>query len=84
MKLSPHSASPPFSLLIFPCLNNKVFDFNNTKRATKEVPMSPLMSPQDGMTALMYAARYGKTATATLLIERGADIGAKDKVRIRL
>ena len=44
--------------------------------------MSPLMSPQYGMTALMCAARYGKTATATLLIERGADKDAKDRVRI--
>ena len=44
--------------------------------------MSPLMSPQNGDTALILAAINGKTATATLLIERGADKDAKDNVRI--
>jgi len=39
------------------------------------------MSPQRGCTALMFAARDGKTATATLLIQKGADIQAKDEVR---
>ena len=46
--------------------------------------MSPLMSPQNGRTALIWAAYYGKTATATLLIEEGADKDAKNNVRIRL
>ncbi len=44
--------------------------------------MSPLMSPQVGCTALIWAAMYGKTATAALLIERGADKDAKNIVRI--
>ena len=44
--------------------------------------MSPLMSPQAGVTALISAAWNGETATATLLIERGADKDAKDNVRI--
>jgi len=41
------------------------------------------MSPQYGYTALMNAVIFGETATATLLIEKGADIEAKDKVRDR-
>ncbi len=41
------------------------------------------MSPQDGWTALIHAAIQGITATATLLIEKGADIEAKDRVRDR-
>jgi len=44
--------------------------------------MSPLMSPQNGRTALICAAANGMTATATLLIERGADKDAKNNVRI--
>jgi len=39
------------------------------------------MSPQGGWTALMLAAFNGETATATLLIQNGADIEAKDGVR---
>ena len=39
------------------------------------------MSPQSGETALMFAATNGKTATATLLIEKGADFEAKSMVR---
>jgi len=39
------------------------------------------MSPQRGRTALMITADNGETATATLLIEKGADILAMDKVK---
>jgi len=41
------------------------------------------MSPQSGWTALMFAAIFGETATATLLIETSADIEAKDNVSDR-
>ena len=50
-------------------------------KKTKGAISLPLMSPQFGWTALMWATRDGKTATATLLIEKGADIEAKDEVR---
>ena len=50
-------------------------------KKTKGAISLPLMSPQGGMTALMWAAIYGETATATLLIDKGANIGAKDGVR---
>ena len=49
----------------------------------RAISMSPLMSPQDGRTARMWAANNGSTETVTLLLERGADIEAKDEVRIR-
>jgi hypothetical protein len=35
------------------------------------------------MTALMRAATSGQTATATELVRLGADVNAKDDVRIR-
>ena len=44
--------------------------------------MSPLMLLQYGMTALMWAVINGRTETATLLLDKGVDIDAKDKVRI--
>ena len=50
---------------------------------TKGAISLPLMFPQYGWTVLMLAAFNGKTATATLLIEKGADIEAKDIVRDR-
>lgn len=40
--------------------------------------------PQDGLTALIWAAHDGKMRTAALLLDRGADIEAKDDVRIML
>jgi len=43
--------------------------------------MSQALMPQDGMSALMHAAINGHTEVAALLIERGADIQAKNKVR---
>jgi len=43
----------------------------------------PLMSLQLGRTAITIAAANGETATATLLIEKGADIEAKNDVRDR-
>ena len=52
-------------------------------KKTKGAILLPLMSPQRGCTALMIAAYFGETATATLLIEKGADIEAKNKVRDR-
>ena len=39
------------------------------------------LMPQNGRSALMLAAEMGHTEIAALLIERGADIQAKDKVR---
>ena len=42
------------------------------------------MSTQFGVTALMFAAANGSTETATLLLVRGADIEARDMVRIDL
>jgi len=50
-------------------------------KKTKGAISLPLMSPQSGLTALMFAAYEGETATATLLIKKGADIQAKDEVR---
>ena len=42
--------------------------------------VSPLL-PQDGCTPLIYAAASGATETAAMLIDRGANLEAKDKVR---
>ena len=42
--------------------------------------VSPLL-PQDGFTPLIVAARNGATETAAMLIDRGADLEAKNKVR---
>ena len=39
------------------------------------------MSHQSGMTALMWAANNGRTEIVTLLLERGADIEAKNRMR---
>ena len=50
-------------------------------KKTKGAISLPFMSPQLGRTALTIAAANGKTATATLLIEKGADIEAKRIVR---
>ena len=52
-------------------------------KKTKGAISLPLMPPQFlfEKTALMIAAYFGETATATLLIEKGADIEAKDEVR---
>ena len=38
------------------------------------------MHNQDGSTALHYAASRGHTAVVTVLLDRGADITATDKV----
>ena len=38
--------------------------------------------PQHGFTSLIMAATYGHFEVASLLLQRGADIEAKDKVRI--
>ncbi len=38
---------------------------------------------QDGWTALVHAAGNGHTATVAELVRLGADIHAKDKVRVR-
>ena len=42
-------------------------------------PLPPLM--QDGMTALIYAAQSGYTGVVEALLQRGADINDKSKVR---
>jgi hypothetical protein len=39
--------------------------------------------PQMGRTVLMLAAAFGRTATAAELVRLGADINAKDDVRVR-
>jgi len=64
------------SLLSLPHVSNLRF-----AKKTKGAISLPLMSPQYGSTALMLAAMNGWTATATLLIEKGADIEAKSKVK---
>jgi len=38
--------------------------------------------PQEGSTSLMMAAREGNYSTAALLLDRGADKEAKDKVSV--
>jgi len=43
--------------------------------------ISQALMPQVGKSALMFVACHGHTETAVLLIERGADIEAKDNVR---
>jgi len=54
--------------------------------ATQQEPLDQLrvslpLMPQDGKSAILFAAKGGHTETAALLIERGADIQAKSKVR---
>ena len=41
-----------------------------------------IMHNQDGFTALHWAASRGHTAVVTVLLDRGADITATDKVSI--
>ena len=43
-------------------------------------PLSSLAHVQDGRTPLHYAAMIGHTATAALLLEKGADVHAKNNV----
>ena len=45
-----------------------------------EVMLSSMFVYQDGMTSLMWAAVAGKVEVAGLLLNRGADISAADKV----
>ena len=40
------------------------------------------LMPQNGRSALMLAISKGHTEIVALLIERGADVQAKDKVRV--
>ena len=44
--------------------------------------LSHALLPQVGWTSLILAARYGHVEVASLLLQRGADIEAKDRVRI--
>ena len=44
--------------------------------------LSHALLPQDGDTSLIYAAFKGHVEVASLLLQRGADIEAKDNVRI--
>ena len=44
--------------------------------------VSPLL-PQGGGTPLIAAAYNGATETAAMLIDRGADLEAKDEVRMK-
>ena len=44
--------------------------------------LSHALLPQVGWTSLILAARYGHVEVASLLLQRGADIEAKDEVRI--
>jgi ankyrin repeat protein len=37
---------------------------------------------QDGWTAMMHAARYGRLEIVSLLMERGANMDLQDKVRL--
>ena len=70
-----------FQILSLPFLSLPHVSNVRFAKKTKGAISLPLMSPQDGLTALMKAAIYGETATATLLIQKGADIEAKDDVR---
>ena len=45
-----------------------------------ELMLSSMFVYQDGMTSLMWAAVAGKVEVAGLLLDRGADISAADKV----
>jgi hypothetical protein len=45
--------------------------------------LSHALLPQFGDTSLIYAARGGYVEVASLLLQRGADIEAKNEVRIR-
>ena len=44
--------------------------------------LSHALLPQGGFTSLIYAARFGHVEVASLLLQRGADIEAKNNVRI--
>ena len=44
--------------------------------------LSHALLPQDGWTSLIYSADNGRVEVASLLIQRGADVEAKAKVRI--
>ena len=44
--------------------------------------LSHALLPQYGITSLMRAASEGHVEVASLLLQRGADIEAKDNVRI--
>ena len=44
--------------------------------------LSHALLPQAGITSLMYAAGGGHVEVASLLLQRGANIEAKDRVRI--
>ena len=44
--------------------------------------LSHALFPQGGSTSLMAAAYNGRVEVASLLLQRGADIEAKDNVRI--
>jgi ankyrin repeat protein len=44
--------------------------------------LSHALLPQDGYTSLIWAAWGGHVEVASLLLQRGADIEAKDNVRI--
>ena len=43
--------------------------------------LSQALLPQDGDTSFMWAAYWGHVEVASLLLQRGADIEAKDNVR---
>ena len=45
-----------------------------------EVMLSSMFVYQDGLTSLMWAAEAGKVEVAGLLLDRGADISAANKV----
>ena len=46
--------------------------------------LSHALLPQDGFTSLILAALEGHVEVASLLLQRGADIEAKDEVRISI
>ena len=46
-----------------------------------EVMLSSMFVEQDGKTSLMLAAEAGEVEVAGLLLDRGADISAADKVQ---
>ena len=71
--LNPHSS--PLSLL-------SLILFHHLSLPRSLMLVSSLL-PQDGCTPLIRAAAKGKTETAAMLIERGADLEAKDNVRTR-
>ncbi len=48
---------------------------------TNELPYNCLRTPQDGETALHEAASNGRVDVVNVLLDRGADISATDKVR---